>query len=346
MNEFGLPRKDAHAEFMAKNVLNERVYKYYQHIYTRDKWHACFVVAAVSLLSSLAPIVFAPFMPETVVPLINNATFVALFSAVTSTAAIFGVFPLLRQRDALLLSSAAYISTDNVDILNILGKVVELRDDETAGHNLRVGLYTLLCGEAMGLSPEEIVRLTKGALMHDIGKLIVPDKILRKQGPLSPAERAEMEKHVIRGVEIVAQSHFLQDALPIVSGHHERFDGKGYPKGSKGEDIPFEARLFALIDVFDALTTHRVYKEPLTVEEALESMKNDKGSHFDPKLFDQFAEMAPRFIAKVPKSEQDLRVVLIKRMTPYFDLFFLGMALTGSRTNVMRSPSPPKVYVP
>ncbi len=240
------------------------------------------------------------------------ATVVSLLTAVA-------LYPVLRLRNRGLLQAASTISHDNIDLLSVLGKLTELRDGETAGHNLRVTAYTLLFAEALGFSPDEIVRATKGALLHDVGKMVMPDRILQKPGPLTPSERAEMTEHVRYGLEIVSQSHSLQDATPVVAGHHEHYDGTGYPLGLKAEDIPREARLFALVDVFDALTSPRVYKPAFSVQEALATMADGRGSHFDPAMFDRFVQVAPAFAAQLPGDETGLTQLLMDRLSPYLD---------------------------
>lgn len=236
-----------------------------------------------------------------------------------STMTAAALYAVLRQREDWLLRAASTISHDNIDVLSLLGKLTELRDGETAGHNLRVTTYTLLFAEALGLPPEEIVRTTKGALLHDVGKLAVPDRILGKPGPLTPEERADMAEHVRFGLEIVSQSQILQEAVTVVGAHHERYDGHGYPLGLRGEAIPREARLFALVDVFDALTAARVYKPAFGIEEALTTMAGGRGSHFDPVLFDRFKEIAPDLARRLPRDEAALTALLMDRLLPYLE---------------------------
>ena len=240
----------------------------------------------------------------------------AIIASLTTAAVLSSA---LKLRDKKLLQAASTISHYNLDLLLLLGKLTELRHGETAGHNLRVTVYTLLFSEAIGLAPDMIVRSVKGALLHDIGKLTLPDRIINKPGPLTPEERGEMERHVAYGLEIVSQSHFLLEAASVVGGHHERHDGTGYPSGLKGEAIPHEARLFALMDVFDALTSPRIYKSALSVEEALTTMADGRGSHFDPVLFDRFKEIAPDLARRLPADETELAALLMDRLLPYLD---------------------------
>jgi putative nucleotidyltransferase with HDIG domain len=246
---------------------------------------------------------------------LNEAALVMIVSLATAAA----LHPVLRLRDQRLLQAASTISHDNLDFLLLLGKLTELRSGETAGHNLRVTVHTLLFAEAVGLAPGEIVRAVKGALLHDIGKLAVPDRILNKPGPLTPEERADMEMHVAYGLDIVAQSRFLREAALVVGGHHEKFDGSGYPSGLKGASIPREARLFALVDVFDALTSPRVYKPGYGIDASLAMMEAGRGSHFDPALFDRFKVMAPDLVRRLPGSEAELTAMLMDRLLPYVD---------------------------
>ncbi len=256
-----------------------------------------------------------------------GATMLAVGVSAMSAAAIY---PVLRQRERWLLRAVSTITHDNIDLLSVLGKLTELRSGETAGHNLRVAISTLLFAEALNLPPEEIVRTVKGALLHDVGKLAVPDKILGSPGRLTADEHTEMAKHVRYGLEIISQSQVLQDAAPVVSAHHEHYDGTGYPSGLKGEAIPRQARLFALVDVFDALTSSRVYKSAYSVEEALATMAAGRGSHFDPALFDRFAKLAPDFAQRLPQDEAALAVLLMDRFLPYFELFVLERAMPAA----------------
>jgi putative nucleotidyltransferase with HDIG domain len=242
------------------------------------------------------------------------------------TAAVF--YPFLRLRSQWLLDAASTITHDYFDLLSVLGKLTELRNGEAAGHNLRVTVYTLWFAEELGFAPAEVARAAKGALLHDVGKLAVPDRILQKPGPLTPDERAEMAKHVGYGLEIISQSRSLQETTPVVAAHHERYDGKGYPVGMKAEAIPPEARMFALVDVFDALTSSRSYKPAYSVEDALATMARGRGSHFDPVMFDRFAQRVPDFVGQLPKDEQGLTELLMARMVPYLNhVVRLGPAL-------------------
>ena len=145
---------------------------------------------------------------------------------------------------------------------------------------------------AAGLPAAEMRLLLKGAFLHDVGKLGIRDAILLKPGRLDPAEFGEMKRHVDHGLDIIARSSWLKDAVSVVGHHHEKWDGSGYGSGLKGDQIPLAARIFAVADVFDALTSRRPYKEPLPVEEALAILEQGRGAHFDPGVLDLFAPLA------------------------------------------------------
>jgi len=261
---------------------------------------------------------------------IPSAAYTALLAIGASLATAAALYPALRQRQRWLTRAVSTITRDNIDFLSLLGKLTELRSGETAGHNLRVTLYTLMFTEALQLPPEDIVRTVKGAMLHDVGKLAVPDSILGKPGPLTADERLEMNKHVGYGLEIISQSLILQEAAPVVGGHHERYDGQGYPVGLRGEAIPREARLFAVVDVFDALTSQRVYKSAQGIETALATMAAGRGSQFDPVLLDRFSELAPAFFSRVPDDEAMLARQLLEQLQPYLELILFGRTIKGA----------------
>ena len=281
---------------------------------------------------------------------ISGAVDAAMLAMATSAVIAAALYPVLQQRNLSLMRAMSIITHGNIDILSILGKLTELRSGETSGHNLRVTLYTLMFAEALRLPPEEIVRTVKGALLHDVGKLAVPDAILAKPGPLMPEEREEMQLHVRYGLEIISQSIVLQDAALVVGDHHERFDGCGYPRGLKGTAIPREARLFALVDVFDALTSQRVYKPALGIDEALATMAAGRGAHFDPLLLDSFIKLAPDLVHCLPQSEAALTLLLMERLIPYRehflpersiqDIFSLGSVSASNLLAREKSPGP------
>lgn len=168
---------------------------------------------------------------------------------------------------------------------------LDLRDKETEGHTQRVTELTVKLASVMGFSGDELEHIRRGALLHDIGKIGIPDRILLKAGPLDPDERALMEKHPVYAYQMLAPISYLARALDIPYGHHERWDGTGYPRGLRGTDIPLPARLFAVVDVWDALTSDRPYRKAWTAERTLTHIREQAGSHFDPAVVETFCRL-------------------------------------------------------
>jgi HD-GYP domain-containing protein (c-di-GMP phosphodiesterase class II)/pSer/pThr/pTyr-binding forkhead associated (FHA) protein len=175
-----------------------------------------------------------------------------------------------------------------------LAQAVELRDPYTGGHAQRVTDYALMLADELKLSEQERNDLRLGAPLHDIGKIGIDDAILRKTGPLTEAEFQEMQTHTVKGVAILQPIPDLTSVLPLVRNHHERWDGKGYPDGLAGEAIPYLARVLAVADTFDAMTTDRPYREGLPLEEALVEIAQGAGVQFDSDCAAAFIRLAPR----------------------------------------------------
>jgi len=165
---------------------------------------------------------------------------------------------------------------------------LDLRDKETEGHTQRVTEMTLKLARLFGLSEADLVQVRWGALLHDIGKMGVPDGILLKPGPLTDEEWVAMKKHPVFAYEMLSPIHYLRLALDIPYCHHEKWDGTGYPRGLKGEQIPLTARIFAVVDVWDALTSDRPYRQAWSEEKAREHIQAGAGTHFDPQVVNTF----------------------------------------------------------
>ncbi|TMK27148.1 MAG: HD domain-containing protein [Actinobacteria bacterium] len=174
-----------------------------------------------------------------------------------------------------------------------LSMAVEFRDEDTGAHIERIGRFSTLLAERIGMDPEFCERLKHAAPLHDVGKVAIPDAILLKPGPLTPQERAIVETHAEEGHRLVrgSSSSILDLAATIALSHQEKWDGTGYPRGLKGEEIPIEGRIVAVADVFDALTSDRVYRKAFSVEDAIQMMREQRGRHFDPVLLDAFLEV-------------------------------------------------------
>ena len=181
----------------------------------------------------------------------------------------------------------------NTYVLTLQGwaKALEFRDGETEGHSQRVIELTLELAKYLGISAEELSHMRRGALLHDIGKMAVPDAVLLKPGPLTDEEWVIMKIHPVKAKEFLEGVPFLQPALDIPYSHHERWDGSGYPEGLANEEIPFPARIFAVIDVWDALSSDRPYRKAWPREKVLSYLQEQAGKEFDPKVVDAFLDL-------------------------------------------------------
>jgi HD-GYP domain-containing protein (c-di-GMP phosphodiesterase class II) len=183
--------------------------------------------------------------------------------------------------------------------LEALGRAVDRRDGMTGGHCVRVADYSRILGQRIiGPQPQELQILEYGALLHDVGKIAVPDAILQKGGPLTEEEWSVMRQHPCLGWEILHGIAFLTDALPIVLHHHERFDGRGYPDGLEGDNVPLGARIFAVADAFDAMTADRHYRQALTLDQAMGELHANSGTQFDPEVIAVLDEVADDLYAR------------------------------------------------
>jgi HD-GYP domain-containing protein (c-di-GMP phosphodiesterase class II) len=178
-------------------------------------------------------------------------------------------------------------------LLTDLLHVLTLRDTEMAAHSKRVAEMAVFLGRALGLSHAELVQMRRGALLHDIGKLGIPDSILLKEGALTQEEWMLIQQHPVYAYEMLSPIYYLRSALDVPYCHHERWDGTGYPRGLKGEEIPLSARIVAVVDVWDALCSDRPYREawpPAQVRAYISRLAN---THFDPKVARKFLQILP-----------------------------------------------------
>jgi HD-GYP domain-containing protein (c-di-GMP phosphodiesterase class II) len=178
---------------------------------------------------------------------------------------------------------------------------LDLRDRETKDHTARVTEMTMMLAKRAGMTEDEILHVKHGALLHDIGKMGIPDAILLKDSPLTSNEWAIMHKHPVFAYEMLYPIEYLRPALDIPYCHHEKWDGTGYPRGLKGEDIPLAARLFAVVDVWDALCSNRTYRKGWPVEKVLEYIRAQSGTHFDPQAVELFLLVVSEIKHNVPE---------------------------------------------
>ncbi len=198
-----------------------------------------------------------------------------------------------ERRTRELSNALTELEVAQAETVRRLSMAVEFRDEDTGKHVERIGRFSVLLAEAIGMDPEFCERIRHAAPLHDVGKVAIPDHILLKPGPLTPEERAIVETHAEEGHRLVrgSSSAILDMAATIALSHQEKWDGSGYPRGLKGEAIPIEGRIVAVADVFDALTSDRVYRPAFPVEEAIRMMREERGKHFDPVLLDAFMEV-------------------------------------------------------
>lgn len=222
----------------------------------------------------------------------NLTAVMSLFGLAFMTWVIAG-----QLEDTLRKNTTLYkdLQNSNIELKNAYettlegwSRALELRDRETEGHTERVTELTIRVARTMALTPEELVNIRRGALLHDIGKLGVPDHILHKPGPLDESEWKIMRQHTLFAYNMIHPIEYLRPALDIPCYHHEKWDGSGYPYGLKGKQIPLAARIFALADVYDALSSDRSYRAAWPKERVIEHIRSGSGSHFDPDVVEVF----------------------------------------------------------
>lgn len=230
--------------------------------------------------------------PETLGRLRDDLVVTLLVALCAVTLTTVCLYPIILGLHRNLVQRSNELLAGNVELMEVVGSAVATRDSETSMHNYRVATYAVRLGEEIGLKPAQMRDLIAGAFLHDVGKIGISDAILLKRGPLEAAEFAEMKRHVMLGVEILGKAAWLQRAREVVEFHHERYNGGGYPKGLVGEEIPLLARVFAVVDVFDALISARPYKDAFAFEVAMATLRNGTGRLFDPALVSAFERIA------------------------------------------------------
>jgi putative nucleotidyltransferase with HDIG domain len=195
------------------------------------------------------------------------------------------------------------MGTVDDEVLLAFGQAIDLRDNETAGHSMRVTRYSTEISTAMGCPAEDLERFARGAYLHDIGKIAIPDAILHKPGGLSPDEMEVMKSHAWIGFNIVSRVSFLRPCSEIVLSHHERFAGGGYPRNLTGQQIPLGARIFALADTLDAITVDRPYRKAAPFKAARDEIIRQSGQQFDPRVVKAFLSIPEREILGIMSQE-------------------------------------------
>ncbi len=252
--------------------------------------------------------------------MIYDAVFVLAQYLATIIFTTLVLYPIVVHLNRSLVKSANDLSHANTSLLKVLGGAIAKRDSDTNAHNYRVTIYAICLAQALKLNKSQIRALIKGAFLHDVGKIGISDSILLKPGKLNDAEFNEMQRHVIYGVDIIKHSEWLIDAVDVVKFHHEKFDGSGYFGHLAGKHIPLNARIFAIVDVFDALTSIRPYKKAFSYSESILLIKKGAGSHFDPELVQLFEQIANKLYLQlsVIETEEALSKELNLLMEDYF----------------------------
>jgi len=229
------------------------------------------------------------------------------------------LYPVILFLNRDLIRNARQLVNANLETMELLGNAIAKRDSDTDIHNYRVTYYAVRLAERIGLDKPAIRELIKGSFLHDVGKIGIPDAILLKPGRLTEEEFGIMKSHVDIGLDILGTSRWLEKAIDVVRYHHEKVDGSGYGQGLSGEDIPINARIFAIVDVFDALTSERPYKAPMPPEQALALEVEQAGRHFDPTLLAHFQVLALSLYAEVGQADKTMiRDKLSRVVQSYF----------------------------
>jgi HD-GYP domain-containing protein (c-di-GMP phosphodiesterase class II) len=238
---------------------------------------------------------------------------------ILATTALF--YPVVIRLVNRLSRLSASLLDANLEVIKVLGSAIAKKDSDTDAHDYRVTLMAVHLGEALGLEPDQIRALMKGAFLHDVGKIGIPDAVMLKPGRLDEREFTVMRQHIEHGLDIIGRSAWLADAAPVVGGHHEKYSGDGYPAGLTKADVPILARIFALVDVFDALTCHRPYKEPMSCGETMQILEAGRGTHFDPAVLDAFTALSKHFHDTIAQREDEaLREETGAVMRRYFEV--------------------------
>lgn len=210
----------------------------------------------------------------------------------------------IKRINGQLENSKEQLEQAYLDMIETLRYAVEAKDSYTRGHSDRVSEYSVLIGEKLGLPEEQIKILRIGGLFHDIGKIGIPDSILLKPEKLSDDEYSQIKNHPSIGAHILSSSAIFKNIIPIVKHHHERYDGKGYPSRLEGEEIPYVARIAAVADTFDAMTSRRSYRGPIDIEKVKEEIKRCEGTQFDPQIAEIFLEILNNNFDKIQEIQE------------------------------------------
>lgn len=255
--------------------------------------------------------------------ILASALNAALMVGIASLLCGAALYPVVVHLSADNERKAREILDSHISMMEALGRAIAKRDSDTGAHNFRVAWIAARIAECLGMRGRPMQSLIAGSLLHDIGKISIPDAILRKPGELDADELDIMHTHVAQGEEIVSGIGWLEDAKAVVTAHHEKWDGSGYPRKLAGNAIPLAARIFAVADVFDALCSRRPYKEPMDFETAMSILEADTGHHFDPGVMAAFRPIARDVFNRLAQcNEEAVRQLLEERIRLHFGISF------------------------
>ena len=327
-NELVTEVKKKGAEFVI-NAVHDNAHNF---PHTGSSWHRKTIVSAQLYVQTMVPLFNEN--SEIIGYLegvfhISNLTLIGIGQQVVMHASLLALivmltalflYPTILRQERSLVQYAKDLTQANIAMLKVLGNSIAKRDSDTDDHNYRVTLYSLMFARQLNCDNDEIRKLIIGAFLHDVGKIGISDQILLKPGKLTEDEFLEMKHHVNHGIDIIEGTRWLEGAKEVIRCHHEKFDGSGYPNGLKGSEIPLSARIFAIVDVFDALTSKRPYKQPLTVESAKAILSNGDGAHFDPILLHYFLSMVDSYYKEVYEaSRNELEIQLNQKINEFFN---------------------------
>lgn len=253
--------------------------------------------------------------------MLSHALLIGLLAGLAALLCGAAIYPVVVHLSAENERKAREVLNSHISMMEALGRAIAKRDSDTGAHNYRVAWIAARIGEAMGVRGREMQALIAGSFLHDIGKIGIPDAILLKPGKLDDGEFDIMRTHVEQGERILSGIGWLEQAQQVVAGHHEKWNGQGYPRQLKGEAIALPARIFAVADVFDALCSKRPYKEPWPFDQAMAILERDNGQHFDPSVMAVFRPMARRLHDQLKDcTEDECRTLLEDRVRVHFGL--------------------------
>ena len=252
--------------------------------------------------------------------IISSALSAALMVVLASLVCGGVLYPIVIRLVADNERKAQEVLESHISMMEALGRAIAKRDSDTGAHNYRVAWISATLGEAMGLVGNKMQELIAGSFLHDAGKIGISDAILLKPGKLTPEEMDVMRTHVAMGEEIVTGAGWLAGGKEVVACHHEKWDGSGYPRQLAGEAIPLVARIFAIADVFDALTSRRPYKEPFSFERAIGIIEDGAGRHFDPALVATFIGIARPLHEAFARCDDGVAELMVRTLANHYFL--------------------------